>query len=183
MKRDMDENRIEANKWIPVKFNQAKIMPQKDCEVWVTRRAAVGNPFVQQISYSSELGYFEWDGVTAWMPYQNEKPDPYISEKYTWKDIVYINGKVYAEEFPISGRMDDENTYQIDDFLLAVAAKYGVELDDIKTWTLDAEFINQLDFEVKDLPFGAERCGCYVDGVAEWLSIPRIDSKEEQALE
>ena len=42
-------------------------------------------------------------------------------DKYTWKDIVKVNGKIYAEEFPISGEMDDENTYQIDDFIDSVA--------------------------------------------------------------
>ena len=35
---------------------------------------------------------------------------------FTWKDIVQVNGKLYEEEFMISGLMDDKNTYQIDDF-------------------------------------------------------------------
>lgn len=42
-----------------------------------------------------------------------------VSE-YMWHDIVSVNGKISAEKFPISGKMDDD-CYQIDDFLEAVA--------------------------------------------------------------
>lgn len=84
--------------------------------------------------------------------------------KYTWKDVVKVNGKITTEEFEISGEMDDEDTYQIDDFLVAVAQKYGVDVDDVETYMMD-----DIDFNPENLPYGAEECGCYINGVAEWL--------------
>ena len=60
--------------------------------------------------------------------------------------------------------MDDSDTYRIDDFMYAVAEKYGCGTDDIKTYMLD-----DIEFDGKELIFGAEACGCYIDGVAEWL--------------
>ena len=83
---------------------------------------------------------------------------------YTWKDIVLVNGKTYAEEFKISGKTDDGNFYQIDDFIDAVAKKYNVNSDDVKTYVMD-----NIEFDPKELEFGAESCGCYINGVAEWL--------------
>ena len=83
---------------------------------------------------------------------------------YTWKDIVEINGVHYAEEFEISGIMDDENTYQIDEFFIAVAEKHQVDVDEIKTYMMD-----DIDFNAKNLPFGAEDCGCYINGIPEWF--------------
>lgn len=84
---------------------------------------------------------------------------------YTWKDIISINGVCYAEEFPISGITDgDGDYYQLDDFYEAVAKKYGVDVDDIETYMMD-----NIEFEPQVLPWGAEACGCYIDGVAEWL--------------
>ena len=84
--------------------------------------------------------------------------------KYTWKDIVKVNGIISAEEFEISGKMDDEDTYQIDNFYDAVANKYNVDVGDIETYIMD-----DIDFNAKELPFGAEDCGCYINGKAEWL--------------
>ena len=86
-----------------------------------------------------------------------------VVKKYTWKDIVRINDMLYCEEFPISGEMDDPDTYRIDDFMNAVAEKYSCSTDDIETYMLD-----NIEFDPSDLPFGAEACGCYIDGVAEW---------------
>lgn len=86
------------------------------------------------------------------------------SNKYTWKDVVKVNGKISTEEFEISGVMDDEDVYQIDDFLEAVAQKYGVDVDDVETYMMD-----DIEFNSEELPFGAEDCGCYINGVAEWL--------------
>lgn len=85
---------------------------------------------------------------------------------YTWKDIVCINGVCYAEEFPISGERDnsDDIYYQLDDFYEAVAEKYGVDVDEIKTYMMDG-----IEFDPQVLAWGAEDCGCYIDGVAEWL--------------
>lgn len=84
--------------------------------------------------------------------------------KYTWKDVVKVNGKITAEEFEISGVMDDDDVCQIDDFLKAVAQKYGVDIDDVETYMMD-----DIDFNPSELPYGAEECGCYINGVAEWL--------------
>ena len=86
---------------------------------------------------------------------------------YTWKDIVAINGICYAEEFPISGEKDgdeDDVYYQLDDFYEAVAEKYGVDVDDIETYMMDG-----IEFDPRVLAWGAEDCGCYIDGTAEWL--------------
>ena len=86
-----------------------------------------------------------------------------MSKKYTWKDIVKVNGEIHAEEFEISGEMDDENTFIIDDFIEAVAKKYGVDPDDVETYMLD-----DIYFDVQELPYGAEACGCYINGIPEW---------------
>ena len=78
--------------WIPVECNVAPIMPETDCEVWVTR-CGCGNVWVQSIPYYEELGYFDWDGVLAWMPMQDEKPTPY---KIKWAgkfEPMYIDDK------------------------------------------------------------------------------------------
>ena len=29
--------------------------------------------------------------------------------------------------------------------------------------------LDDIEFEPKELPYGAEECGCYINGVAEWL--------------
>lgn len=55
--------------------------------------------------------------------------------------------------------------YQLDDFYEAVAKKYSVDVDDIKTYMMD-----DIEFDPRMLPWGAEDCGCYIDGVAEWLA-------------
>lgn len=85
--------------------------------------------------------------------------------QYTQKDIININGVVTAEEFPISGEIELEGTvYKIDEFYEAVAEKYGVNKDDILTYMVD-----NIDFDPTSLPWGAEDCGCYIDGVPEWV--------------
>lgn len=89
-----------------------------------------------------------------------------VIHKYTWKDIVKIGDKTYCEEFPISGEMDgDDQYYCINDFMYAVAEKHGVDVDDVSTYMMNSDE----EFEVEGLEFGAEACGCYIDGVAEWL--------------
>lgn len=82
---------------------------------------------------------------------------------YEWWDVVEVNGKHYCEVFEISGEMDDPDTYQVDEFLEQVARKHNVDVDDIKTYTMD-----NIEFDPKDLKFGAECCGCWIDGVPEW---------------
>ena len=87
-------------------------------------------------------------------------------DKYTWKDIVKIKGKIYAEEHTISGEKDEEDIYCIDDFFEAVAKKHKVEIDEIETYMMGG-----IDFDHNLLSYGAEMCGCYINGVAEWLII------------
>lgn len=94
--------------------------------------------------------------------------------KYTWKDVVEIDGKFYAEEFEISGEMDNDNVYQIDDFINSVAKKYNVDSDDVKTYMTD-----NIEFNPKELTFGAEDCGCYINGIAEWMIPDRIEYWKE----
>lgn len=84
--------------------------------------------------------------------------------QYVWKDIVKVNGWISAEAYPISGKMTTDEHYEIDDFLSAVAKKYDVSPDDVQTYMMD-----NIEFDPSTVPFGAEACGCYVDGIAEWL--------------
>lgn len=103
----------------------------------------------------------------------SEEYTQYLNDvsNYVWYDIVSVNGKIAAEKFPISGEMDDE-FYQIDDFLEAVAKKYGVGSDEVKTYMMDG-----IDFNPKELPFGAEACGCYKNGELQFLD------ETEQAIQ
>lgn len=92
--------------------------------------------------------------------------------KYTWKDLVCANDKVYACEFPISGVIDeiedDDFAYQIDDFIEAAAREFNCSEDDIKTYTMDGEDFTDIEYDPKTLSFGAEDCGAYINGIAEW---------------
>ena len=80
--------------------------------------------------------------------------------QYVWKDIVKVNGWISAEAYPISGKMTTDEHYEIDDFLSAVAKKYDVSPDDVQTYMMD-----NIEFDPSTVPFGAEACGCYVDGM------------------
>lgn len=82
---------------------------------------------------------------------------------YEWHDIVEINGQHYCETFEISGAMDGPDCYQIDDFLEQVARKHNVDVDDVQTYMMD-----DITFDPAMLSFGAESCGCWIDGVPEW---------------
>lgn len=83
-------------------------------------------------------------------------------DMHIWADIVKVNGKYNAEIFPISGEMDDESHYRIDDFIDAVANKYGVNADDVQTYVMD-----NIDFDPSALPFGAEYCGHHLFSIYE----------------
>ena len=69
-------------------------LPDKDCKCWVTndRGSVFSCDFTTNLyeideydfidkkrpgfyEYDSEYGYFEWDGIIAWMPYY--EPEPY----------------------------------------------------------------------------------------------------------
>ena len=95
----------------------------------------------------------------------DEEYNQYLEDvsEFVWCDIVSIHGKVFAERFPISGEMDDEH-YQIDAFLDAVSKKYGIEPENVKTYMMD-----NIHFAPKELPFGAEACGCYKNGELQYL--------------
>lgn len=83
---------------------------------------------------------------------------------YTWKDIVKIGDAIYVEEFPISGEMDGEDIYQIDDFLSAVSDKYNVDIDKIETYMMD-----HIEFDPKTIGVDPADCGCYINGIPEWF--------------
>lgn len=87
-----------------------------------------------------------------------------VEAGHTWKDIVCINGEIFAEEFSISGKMDNDEVYQVDEFIESVAKKHGVSADEVETYMLD-----NIEFDPEEVPFGAEECGCYINGIAEWL--------------
>jgi hypothetical protein len=82
---------------------------------------------------------------------------------HIYKDLVCVRGKVYAEEFPISGEMDDESVYRIDDFLDAVAKKHHCQPDEVITYLEDVWHFTT-DYNVSQLSFGPKECGFYIDG-------------------
>ena len=120
------------------------------------------NEFIKQWTQITEQIFNETGGQII-----TESPDIHtdceVVKKYTWKDIVRIDDKLYCEEFPISGEMDGPDIYCIGDFMKAVAEKHNCYTDDIQTYMLD-----NIEFDPSGLPFGAEACGCYIDGIAEW---------------
>lgn len=81
---------------------------------------------------------------------------------FTWKDIIKVRDEIHAVEYPISGEKDNEDCYTCDDFFDAVANEFDINPEDIETYLFD-----DIDFDPRGLPFGAEACGCYIDGVAE----------------
>lgn len=67
------------SKWIPVNKNEiSETMPNKDCDVWVTRKNSK-RTWTQKVFYEVRIGYFQFEGVVAWMPYI--VPEPYIKNK------------------------------------------------------------------------------------------------------
>lgn len=84
--------------------------------------------------------------------------------KYTWKDLVYIDGKVFAEEVQISGERDDD-TYNCDNFFSAIEKKYG--RDDFTTYMFDGENFAPA-YDTSTLPYGVESCGLYVNDIPSW---------------
>lgn len=84
--------------------------------------------------------------------------EEFKQQNFTWKDIVEIRGEYHYEEFPISGLMDDKDTYQIDEFLDAVGRKYNAYPDLIKTEMMYG--LDHVDVEVFEL-------GCFINGISE----------------
>lgn len=90
------------------------------------------------------------------------------SLKYTWKDLVYIQGQgVFSEEHSISGEHDDFS-YEIDDFIEASALLHRCSEKDIKLWSIDGDDFAPSNVDTSMLPYGAESCGLYVNGIPEW---------------
>lgn len=91
---------------------------------------------------------------------------------YTWKDLVTSKNAVYALEFEISGDIDELEDgnfyYQIDDFLKATAKKIRCNENDIKTYMMDGENFTNINYDPQSLPFGAESCGAYINGISEF---------------
>jgi len=108
--------------------------------------------------FESDCGGFVYDGNNHIQYYWFKK-----KIYFEWADIIKLpDGQIVAERHPISGIMDADGIYQIDDFYCAVAAKYGIDSDDIKTYMMD-----NIDFNPKETSWGAAECGCYVDGIPE----------------
>lgn len=83
---------------------------------------------------------------------------------YVWVDIVKVGDIIATAIHPISGIKDDDMHYQIDDFIEAVAKEYNVDTDQVKTYMMD-----NIDFDPDSVSIDTTQCGCYIDGVPEWL--------------
>lgn len=83
--------------------------------------------------------------------------------KYMWKDIVKIGDRLFVEKFPISGEMDGDTHYRIDEFIEAVANKYSVPIDSVKTYMMDGITVDSAMLQI-----AIEECGCYINGIPEW---------------
>ena len=61
--------------------------------------------------------------------------------KYTWKDIIKVNGEIHAVEYPISGEtisMDDGDfAYDCNDFFEAVANDYNIHQSEVQTYLFE----------------------------------------------
>lgn len=84
-------DKVQEHEWILVYDHRAQVMPQKSCEVWVTR-SACGKRWVQKIDFYYHAGNprFDWDGVIAWMPMQDKKPKPYDKQYWANEDISQV---------------------------------------------------------------------------------------------
>lgn len=80
--------RIENGVWIPVYDHLADPMPDVDGDVWVTRMG-MGKVWVQKITHWTNSKYFEWDGIWAWMPIQDEKPKAYRIRVANPNSLIY----------------------------------------------------------------------------------------------
>lgn len=76
---------------------------------------------------------------------------------YFWKDIVLVNGVVTSEVFEIGEDYSTSN--YIRDFIKAVANKYGVEFDDVKTYWLHGIEFNP---QAEGVDFPKEQCGMWI---------------------
>lgn len=106
------------------------------------------------MQYMLHDDFYDEDG-TAWQPVVH-------IPVYEWRDIVEINGKHYAECFEISGTVDKDGNPDINDFLDAVANKYCVDVNCIKTFLID-----DIDLDSQCHEFDTGACGCYIDGTLE----------------
>ena len=92
----------------------------------------------------------------------------------TWKDLVCVNGKVYAEEFPIDNGFDyvdgEGVIFRMDNFVDALVKKYDCDDEAIAIYTIDGEVFDEgADlpdgfYQSGEITFGAESCGAYING-------------------
>ena len=114
-------------------------------------------------------------------------PEQHMSNRVIWRDIVRIGENYYAEsaavrlygdaekfqgifmgcdEDEILSMLEDadcDSIYDIDGFITAVAAKHGCGADDIALYT--SENFGIPEEILATLPWGAESCGGYINGV------------------
>lgn len=137
-----------------------------------------------QVRYVSALAVLDtvldrYKDETDWFGSLRARCDYYVEDadtmeetgcccaKYTWKDIVRVHEvgcfHYSIEEFPISGKKDGEHHYQLDDFIKAVAQKYGVPTSDVDCYMLDSfDFPSAPGWDISTL-------GCYIFGKPEWV--------------
>lgn len=131
-----------------------------------------GNPYTQAVLYKNgqEISRSDCEDTFfgEWRLEDHTRNDYTISfvtivrpaeTEYTWRDLVCVDGEYAVEEFPITGMMDTQEHYQIDDFLEAVASKYEVITDEIQTYMMDGVLPEGWK--------GIETLGCYINGDRE----------------
>ena len=139
---------VKIADWKFVNCNRVKLIYDDGSFLYITRKAF----------------NCSWKSITGGVLTKADVIHAYALQ-YLWKDIIKIGDKIYAEMFPISGDMDDDETFRIDEFISLAAGKYGVNEEDIQTYMLDGI---EFDANALKLPFGAEMCGCYINGIPEW---------------
>ncbi|MDE5909845.1 MAG: hypothetical protein K2H52_14040 [Lachnospiraceae bacterium] len=71
--------------WIKIQGCEYKNkLPREDCMIWITRTMFTGERWVQRVEYYAGEN-IEQDGTVAWMPDQEERPEP-----YTGHDVIAV---------------------------------------------------------------------------------------------
>ncbi len=64
--------------WIKIQDSSyLQRMPKEDCMIWITRTMYTGRRWTQRIKHYAGHDIM-YDGTIAWMPDQEEQPEPYI---------------------------------------------------------------------------------------------------------
>lgn len=92
---------------------------------------------------------------------------------YTWKDIIIYNGKAYFFEFPISGDINTNNIYRIDDFLESARKALNISKEEFETNTIvyTMEKPETIEAATKNitLPVDIAELGAYINGISQWV--------------